>query len=153
MSAKSSHDTASRAPHRSPERNGESTGACSSFQDAVSEYLIRHRSILDVISKFQEAGARVNRAVVKAVTSCGCVEVQAGRQQLPADITYWDMKKHMETHVKGQMCEHCREVLEQEIGRNMFYLTAICDLFDLELETLIEDERKRIATLGVFNLT
>jgi len=153
MSAKSSHDTASRTQHRTPERNGESIGACTSFQQAVSEYLIRHRSILDVISKFQEAGARVNRAVVKAVTTCGCVEVQAGRQQLPADITYWEMKQHMATHVKGEMCEHCREVLEQEIGQNMFYLTAICDLFKIELETLLENERKRITALGVFNLT
>lgn len=151
MSANSSHDTASRA--RSTAENGESAGTYATFQEAVSEYLIRHRSILDVISKFQEAGARVNRAVVKAVTSCGCVEVQAGRQQLPADITYWDMKQHMATHVKGSMCEHCREVLEQEIGRNMFYLAALCDLFHLELESLVEDERKRIATLGVFNLT
>jgi len=151
MSAKSSHDTANKTS--SAERNGESGGTYMSFQEAVSEYLIRHRSILDVISKFQEAGARVNRAVVKAVTSCGCVEVQAGRQQLPADITYWEMKQHMATHLKGEMCEHCREVLEQEIGRNLFYLAALCDLFNLELEALVEDERKRIATLGVFNLT
>ena len=57
------------------------------LQEAVSEFLIRHRSVLDIISKFQEANARVNRAVVKAVTSCGCVEVEAGRQKFPADIS------------------------------------------------------------------
>ncbi len=59
----------------------------------------------------------------------------------------------MATHVKGEMCEHCVEVLEQEIGRTLFYLAGLCDVFGLDLDRLVEDERKRIATLGVFNLT
>ncbi len=124
-----------------------------SFQEAVSEYLIRHRSILDVISKLQESTARANRAVVKAITYCGCIEVRAGRQQIPADISYWEMKHHMETHIRGEMCEHCLEVLEQEIGHTLFYTAALCDLFGLDLEQLVENERSRIATLGVYNLT
>ena len=123
------------------------------FQQTVSECLVRHRSILDIISKFQESSARVNRAVAKAVTSCGCVQVEACRQQVPADIRLWEMKEHMATHIKGAMCEHCVEVLEQEIGRNLFYLAALCDVFELDLDRVVEDERKRIATLGVFNLT
>lgn len=124
-----------------------------SFQEAVSEYLIRHRSILDVISKLQESTARANRAVVKAITNCGCIEVRAGRQQIPADISYWEMKHHMETHLQGEMCEHCLEVLEQEIGHTLFYTAALCDLFGLDLEQLVENERRRISTFGVYNLT
>ena len=81
------------------------------------------------------------------------IQVDAGRQTVPANISYWEMKEHMETHVKGEMCEHCREVLEQEIGRNLYYLTALCDLFGLRLERVLQEEQKRIATLGVFNLT
>ncbi|HHT27849.1 MAG TPA: DUF1573 domain-containing protein, partial [Firmicutes bacterium] len=38
------------------------------FQEAVNEYLVRHRSILDILSKLQESVARTNRAVAKAVT-------------------------------------------------------------------------------------
>ena len=144
MSAKSSPETAHRDRHQ---------GTFSSLQETVSEFLIRHRSILDVISKFQEANARVNRAVVKAVTSCGCVEVEAGRQTIPRDISVWEIKQHMATHMKGQICEHCQEVLEQELGRHMFYIAALCNLFSLDLERVVEDERRRIATLGVFNLT
>lgn len=124
-----------------------------SFQEAVSECLIRHRSILDVISKFQEANARVNRAVAKAITYCGCIEVKASRQQFPADISYCEMKHHMETHVQGELCEHCREVVEQEIGRSLFYTAALCDLFGFDLERLVDDERRRITALGVYNLT
>lgn len=127
--------------------------AFAELQEAVSEYLVRHRSVLDIISKFQEANARVNRAVVKAVTSCGCVEVQASRQTIPADIQLWEIKEHMDTHVKGEICEHCLEVLEQEMGRHMFYLAALCDLFELDLERVAAGECKRLATLGRFNLT
>lgn len=142
MSAKSSPETA---------RQIESSYA--TFQQAVSDCLVRHRSILDVISKFQESGARVNRAVAKAVTACGCVQVDAAKQTIPANISYWEMKEHMATHVKGDMCEHCREVLEQEIGQNLFYLAALCDIFGLRLDQLVEAERKRLTTFGALNLT
>lgn len=125
----------------------------STFQKAASQYLIRHRSILDVLSKLQEATARVNRSVVKAVTSCGCIGVNASRQELPNDITYWEMKSYMSSHVEGNMCEQCKEVLEAELGRNLFYLAALCDLFSLNFDEVIEAERKRVAALGVFNLT
>lgn len=123
------------------------------FQDAVAEYLIRHKSVLDVLSKFQEANARVNRAIVKAITTCGCVEVNAGKQKLPDDISYWEMKQYMDTHLKGEICEHCREVLEMELGRNLFYAAALCDVFGLDLDDVIRQEQKRITALGVFNLT
>ena len=33
------------------------------FQNSVDESLLRHRSVLDVITKLQESDARVNRAV------------------------------------------------------------------------------------------
>ncbi|HEX6971006.1 MAG TPA: DUF1573 domain-containing protein [Limnochordia bacterium] len=123
------------------------------FQDAVAEYLIRHRSVLDILSKFQEANARVNRAVVKAITTCGCVQVNAAKQQLPSDISYWEMKQYMDTHLKGEICEHCREVLEMELGRNLFYAAALCDVFGLDLEEVMRQEQRRITALGVFNLT
>ena len=124
----------------------------STFQEAASEYLIRHRSIIDVLSKIQESSARVNRSVVKAVTSCGCISVNASRQELPNDITYWEMKNYMSTHLDGEMCEQCKEVLELELG-------ALCLLGGTMRPVLaqvrrgIEAERKRVTALGMFNLT
>ena len=50
---------------------------CDDFQDTVANCLIRHRSILDVLTKVQETSARVNRAVAKSVTNCGCLKVEA----------------------------------------------------------------------------
>lgn len=124
---------------------------CDQFQETVAEYLIRHRSVLDVMAKLQEANARANRAITKAVTSCGCIKIDAGRQQVPADISIQEMKEHMANHISGQLCEHCRDILEAELGNNLFYLAAICNLFDLNLYDILLKEHKKLAALGVFN--
>ena len=47
------------------------------FQNSVNESLLRHRSVLDIMSKLQESEARINRAVVKTVTNCGCMTIEA----------------------------------------------------------------------------
>lgn len=41
------------------------------FQNAVSESLLRHKSVLDILSKLNESEARIDRAVTKSVTNCG----------------------------------------------------------------------------------
>lgn len=124
---------------------------CDQFQETVGEYLIRHRSVLDVMAKLQEANARTNRAITKAVTTCGCIKIEAGKQQLPSDITLDQMKEHMQNHLTGGLCEHCREIMEAELGNSLFYMAAISNLFDLNLYDIILKEHKKLAALGVFN--
>ena len=123
------------------------------FQELVSEVLIRHRSILDCLSKFQESTARVNRSIIKAVTDCGCIRVNANKQQYPLKDSLKDCGKLMDSHLKGKLCEHCREVVAEELGKHLFYLAAICDTLDFKLSDLIELERERISTLGHFLLS
>ncbi|MBE3575207.1 MAG: DUF1573 domain-containing protein [Firmicutes bacterium] len=123
------------------------------LQSTVSEYLIRHRSILDVMSKLQEASARVNRAVAKSVTSCGCVRINASRQTVPPDISFREIKPFMHNHLEGELCEHCRDIIETEIGRNLFYLAALCDVLGLDLNEIVARERSQLNTLGPYNLT
>lgn len=126
---------------------------CDGFQEAVDEFLIRHRSILDVESKLQESNARINRAISKAVTSCGCIRVDAEKQRVPEDAALQDLKKYMGTHVKGELCEHCKEVLEGEIGQTMFYLAALCNILDLNLYDVMLTEHKKLSALGLFNFS
>lgn len=126
---------------------------CSDFQAAVDEYLIRHRSVLDVLTKYQEATAKVNRAIAKAVTECGCVEVKAGRQQIPDQIPYSDLKQYMSSHMSGQPCEHCKEVIAKELGHSLFYMTALCNLSGLKFHEIMIQECKNVLTLGVFHLS
>lgn len=128
------------------------SGNCKLFQQAVDEYLIRHRSIIDVLSKFQESSARVNRAVAKAVTSCGCLEISASRQQTTATMSLAEFRTQVQTHLQGELCESCREVLASEIGTSLFYQAALCGILGLEMDQLLADEAARLNTLGIFNL-
>ncbi|MGI6092615.1 MAG: DUF1573 domain-containing protein [Veillonellaceae bacterium] len=126
--------------------------SCQDFQSAVDDYLIRHRSALDVLTKYQEASARVNRAFAKAVTECGCVQINASRQQVPADAEFSDLKNFMSSHLSGEPCDNCKEVLNKELGHSIFYLAALCNMSGLNLFQVINDEYKKVTTLGLYHL-
>jgi NTP pyrophosphatase (non-canonical NTP hydrolase) len=131
---------------------GMSENPFSSFQEQVDELLIRHRSFLDVTSKFQESGTRINRSLTKAVTECGCIRIDAQKQPYPTDAPREEWRKHFETHLSGRLCEQCLETVQTEIGKNLFYLTALCNLLEISLPEVMEKESKKLTTLGVFNL-
>jgi hypothetical protein len=122
------------------------------FQSAVDDCLVRHRSVIDVMSKLSESTSRVNRAVAKAVTACGCVQVQAQRQVFPQEVPLAEMSRHVATHLSGELCEQCREAVDNEIGRNLFYLAALCNLMGLSLYDALLKENSRLFALGVFNI-
>jgi len=126
---------------------------CNDFQRTVSLHLIRHRSILDVMTKYQDACSRVNRAIAKAVTNCGCLAIKAGKQELPADTSLSEMSEYVETHLEGRLCPNCSEVLEEEMGKSLFFMAAICTLTGIDLHEMIRKENDRIHTLGVYSLT
>ena len=126
---------------------------CANFQESVSEFLVLHRSILDVLSKLQESSARVNRAIAKAVTTCGCLEIAAHRQEIPGETDFRKLKEFMDTHLNGSLCEGCREVIEAELGKNIFYFAALCSLLGLEMEEIVGKEHQRLSALGPYSLT
>jgi len=130
----------------------EKKGNRSSFQKSVEQYLIQHRSILDVLSKFQESNARVNRAIAKASTQCGCIAIKSEKQKYPSDVKLEDIHKYVNSQMEGTLCENCKEIIETELGSNLFYTAAICNILDLDFEEIVHKEEERISTLGVYNL-
>jgi len=124
---------------------------CDGFQGSVDEVLVRHRSIMDVMSKLQESDARVNRAVAKAVTTCGCVKIDAERQRIPQDASFHEIRSYMNTHLSGKLCEHCQDIIEGEIGNHLFYIAALCNLLDLNLYDVFIKEQQRINALGAYH--
>ncbi|MBI6874292.1 DUF1573 domain-containing protein [Clostridium aciditolerans] len=123
------------------------------FQNAVNDSLIRHKSILDILTKFQESNGRINRAVAKSITNCGCINVAAKKQQMPEDnddINIESLKDCLQTHIDGNLCDNCREVIEREIGNNLFYLTSLCNILDLNLYDVLIKEYDKINTLGKY---
>jgi hypothetical protein len=122
------------------------------FQDQVSDLLLRHRSLLDVLSKLQQSSAAMSRSVIKATTECGCIEVNASKQPYSPEMSLEDAKKHLGTHMHGNLCENCKEIVESEIGKHLFYISALSNLLDIDLEQVVENESKKCATLGFFNM-
>jgi len=125
---------------------------CNAFQQTVGEYLVRHRSILDALTKYQESCSRVNRAVAKAATTCGCIEIDVTKQNLPESLRIEDFKSKVSTHITGQLCDQCRDIVETELGNNLFYVAALCQLLDLKFHEILNKEENHISALGYFKL-
>ncbi|GIO69525.1 DUF1573 domain-containing protein [Paenibacillus sp. JTLBN-2024] len=123
------------------------------FQDQVSELLLRHRSLLDVLSKNGQSSASVNRAVAKAVTDCGCIELHATKQSFEPEVSLEEAKDVARTHVRGELCENCKEIISAELGRNIFYMSALCNLLGINMDEVVQKESQKCSTLGLFNLS
>lgn len=123
------------------------------FQNSVNDSLLRHKSILDVLTKYSESSARVNRAIAKSVTNCGCIHINAYKQKsLNQDNSINDLSTCLSSHLNGELCENCREIIEREIGNNLFYLTSLCNNLNINLYDVLLKEYNKINTLGKFNL-
>lgn len=122
------------------------------FQYTVAELLVRNKSILDQITKFQDSNGRVNRGIIKAVTQCGCVKIHAKKQVMPVNSDFDEIRNNMKTHLEGKLCDNCRDLIEKDIGRNLFYLASICNTLDLNLYDILLKELERIKMLGKYNL-
>lgn len=121
------------------------------FQNSVSESLMRHKSIIDIMTKLTEANARVERAVAKSVTSCGCISISAHKQKLPDDASLDNICQLLSTQIEGELCPNCREVIEDEIGKQLYYTVALCDALGISLFDILLQENKKLETLGKFN--
>jgi len=124
----------------------------SEFQYMVQELIFRNKSIVDSMTKYEESNARVNRAIAKAVTQCGCIRIEAKKQELPNDVSIEEARKAMDTHVIGKLCENCRDQIENELGKNLYYIASICNTLDLNLYDIIIKEQERVRMLGQFSL-
>lgn len=122
------------------------------FANEVKEVLVRHKSILDIVSKLEESNARTVRSVFKSVTQCGCVKIDAKKQTLPKNIDFMDIEKHMDNHLRGTVCKNCKQVIETEIAEHMFYLMALCNALKIDLDELLKRKTSELRTLGKFNL-
>ncbi|MGI6005045.1 MAG: DUF1573 domain-containing protein [Christensenellales bacterium] len=124
----------------------------SDFQANVEHMLIRHKCVLDTLTKLSESTARLNRAVIKSATNCGCIRVEGKKRSLNEDIDFEHLSELADTGVKGTLCDGCREIIEKELGTLMFYSAGLCNALDLSLYDTILKEEGRLQTLGRFSL-
>ncbi|WIV13114.1 DUF1573 domain-containing protein [Proteiniborus sp. MB09-C3] len=129
----------------------DSDNVCNSLQKTVSNVLIRHKSILDIITKLEESNSRINRAIVKSATSCGCISINATKQDY-SQGSFVEIKDSLKNHIEGELCDNCREKIEEEIGNHMFYIASLCNSFDLNLGEITSREMNKLKTLGIYSL-
>ncbi|EOD00637.1 hypothetical protein [Caldisalinibacter kiritimatiensis] len=129
----------------------EKDSLCNKFQNAVSDTQLRHKSILDILTKLEESNARVNRAIVKSVTSCGCIEINATKQCYNKP-SLQEVKESLKNHIEGELCETCREKIQEELGNHMYYVASLCDALELNLDDIISKEFDELKTLGIYSL-
>ena len=122
------------------------------LQNCIDSSLIRHKSIIDVITKYSESTSKVNRAIAKAVTTCGCININAHKQDI-YNTKELNSPTNVDNHINGALCNDCREVIEKELGNNIFYLMALCNTLNINLYDVIIKEYNKVNTLGKFNLT
>lgn len=120
------------------------------FQNEVDESLIRHRSILDIESKLTESNARINRALIKSVTNCGCIQINTSKHT--TSYNNKNLKTPIDNHLVGELCDNCREIIETEMGTSLFYLTSLCNCLNLNLYDILLKEENKLNMLGKFNL-
>ena len=114
------------------------------FLFAIRVYLTQRQNV--------NSSAKIQNSI-KAATQCGCIKIYAEKQQIPKlTENLEEMQSHMQTHIEGALCDNCRELLEKDIGRNLFYLSAICNTLDLNLYDIIIKELKRLKLLGKYSL-
>lgn len=132
----------------------ENDNFCGDLQDKISNILVRHKSILDVMTKLEESNSRINRSIAKAVTNCGCISINANKQEMPTNdkSTFSESKDCFKEHVEGELCETCKEFVEKEIGNHMFYVGAVCNTLGINLNDAVSNELAKVNTLGVFSL-
>ncbi|MBQ8541528.1 MAG: DUF1573 domain-containing protein [Clostridia bacterium] len=116
------------------------------FQDTVSKFHIWNKSILDIMSKLQSASSKINRAAVKSVTGCGCVEIDGRKSTVSFE------KQENSCQMRGDLCDECRANMEREIGEGFYYMVCMCNALNLNLDKIIQKETDRVKTLGKYNL-
>ena len=120
------------------------------YQDCVSKILLRNKSILDILSKMNTTQGRIQRDVAKAVTHCGCIEIDAKKQPVHGSLE--EFSQNADFHIAGNLCKDCKSILEQEMGNHLFYFTSLCTALDINIYDIILKEKQKLETLGRFSL-
>ena len=124
------------------------------FQSFIDEVPLRNKSIIDQMTKLQDGCARLNRNISKSSTTCGCTSMTIQKQQysLIDTLSEDELKTLLSTHIEGYLCPNCEEAIEKEMGRILFYLSALANTLGISLSSVLEKEKSRTELLGNYSL-
>ena len=114
------------------------------FQKSVDGLLARNRNILDILTKCQISNSKINRNTIKSATACGCIKITGKKTNFS--------KEDNPECVDGVLCKECRDLIENEIGENLFYIASLCNALNINLSEILSKEIKKLKTLGKYSL-
>jgi hypothetical protein len=95
---------------------------CDEFQNVWVDLLIRHRSVLDILSKLSEANSRVTRAVTKAITTVAASLFKLKRPRSRSMLILLRNWASIWTITCAGVCPNCEEVVISENGQAVVLL-------------------------------
>ncbi len=112
------------------------------YRSRAAGVIARNKSVLDILSKQQCAGAKVVRSVIKAVTACGCIGIN-GCKNPPRTGT---------TQIEGELCEDCENIIMTEMGEMFFYFVSLCNALGIDVAEVVRRDMSRCDMLGPYSL-
>lgn len=110
------------------------------FQESVENNINMNQNILNIISKYNDSTKKINTDMIKAAALCGCLKPRVLRN-------FSDNCQSSDDSLNEPLCRNCRENLEDEIGSNIFYLTALCSHLGISLYDVFIKEYNKIEYL------
>ena len=89
--------------------------------------------------------------MAKAVTSCGCIEIHALKQEIPEDVSLEELADYMSSHLYGSLCPHCFHH-KRRTRQSAVLHCGLANVLDINLNDVMEQEINRMSTLGKYNL-
>lgn len=75
---------------------------------------------------------------------------QKSNDEVNIDLGNESLSQQLTHQIEGSLCNNCREIIENEIGNNIFYLTSLCNSLDLNLYDILLKEENKINILGKY---
>ena len=110
------------------------------FQFAAEATIKRNKNILDTATKLTSSAERLSRAVIKASTQCGCIEISGKKTEVPS------------AGIIGDLCPTCLRAVEKELGDTLFYLACIASALDISIYDIMIKEKQQLSLLCNFSL-
>ena len=125
---------------------------CQELQQKADEYLIINPAALQILMQISHSGLQLQQAVIRASNNCGCVKLSTKKTLLPKEASWQDLKNQPTGDELQGLCPECRSLIKDKMGSMLFYIAALANAFDIDMDEIIQKEINQLDILGYFML-
>ena len=76
------------------------------------------------------------------------LSIKASKIQVPESIeSFEELKEYLDSHLRGELCANCEDIITTELGKLFFYSAALCNTLNINMYDVFLQEYKRLTTL------